>query len=184
MTGLRGLILVTGISVLIFCDGRLNQVVRHLGIVGECNIQYALDPHSLDYCIIEVSNECNVLAKHMNIPFLGVYVDILCVSLSQLSSYYSTFDHGDYGEPCSVSATFCENKCTEMVNIHELEGNASRPEGKEDSGRISRSSFFRLSPFGTVSYIFLFIMGSGSSRAALNLRFNFVFFFSSCMFSE
>jgi carbamoylphosphate synthase large subunit len=32
------------------------KVVRHLGIVGECNIQYALDPHSTDYCIIEVSN--------------------------------------------------------------------------------------------------------------------------------
>jgi carbamoylphosphate synthase large subunit len=31
------------------------KVVRHLGIVGECNIQYALDPHSTDYCIIEVS---------------------------------------------------------------------------------------------------------------------------------
>jgi carbamoylphosphate synthase large subunit len=31
------------------------QVVRHLGIVGECNIQYALDPKSLDYCIIEVN---------------------------------------------------------------------------------------------------------------------------------
>lgn len=30
------------------------KVVRHLGIVGECNIQYALDPHSMDYCIIEV----------------------------------------------------------------------------------------------------------------------------------
>ena len=29
--------------------------MRHLGIVGECNIQYALDPHSLDYCIIEVN---------------------------------------------------------------------------------------------------------------------------------
>jgi carbamoyl-phosphate synthase small subunit len=31
------------------------KVVRHLGIVGECNIQYALDPHSLKYCIIEVN---------------------------------------------------------------------------------------------------------------------------------
>lgn len=29
------------------------KVVRHLGIVGECNIQYALDPKSQDYCIIE-----------------------------------------------------------------------------------------------------------------------------------
>jgi carbamoyl-phosphate synthase (ammonia) len=31
------------------------KVVRHLGVVGECNIQYALDPKSMDYCIIEVN---------------------------------------------------------------------------------------------------------------------------------
>lgn len=31
------------------------KVVRHLGIVGECNIQYALDPHSMEYSIIEVN---------------------------------------------------------------------------------------------------------------------------------
>lgn len=31
------------------------KVVRHLGVVGECNIQYALDPNSYDYCIIEVN---------------------------------------------------------------------------------------------------------------------------------
>lgn len=31
------------------------KVVRRLGVVGECNIQYALDPHSERYCIIEVN---------------------------------------------------------------------------------------------------------------------------------
>src|SRR5262245_21629401 len=31
------------------------RVVRHLGIVGECNIQFALDPHSEDYRVIEVN---------------------------------------------------------------------------------------------------------------------------------
>lgn len=31
------------------------KVVRHLGVVGECNIQYALDPNSDRYCIIEVN---------------------------------------------------------------------------------------------------------------------------------
>ena len=31
------------------------KVIRHLGIVGECNIQYALDPVSEDYRIIEVN---------------------------------------------------------------------------------------------------------------------------------
>jgi len=30
-------------------------VVRHLGIVGECNIQFAVDPHSDDYRVIEVN---------------------------------------------------------------------------------------------------------------------------------
>jgi carbamoyl-phosphate synthase large subunit len=31
------------------------RTVRHLGIVGECNIQYALDPRSADYRVIEVN---------------------------------------------------------------------------------------------------------------------------------
>jgi carbamoyl-phosphate synthase large subunit len=31
------------------------RVVRHLEIVGECNIQFALDPHSADYRVIEVN---------------------------------------------------------------------------------------------------------------------------------
>lgn len=31
------------------------KVIRHLGIVGECNIQYALDPNSEDYRVIEVN---------------------------------------------------------------------------------------------------------------------------------
>lgn len=31
------------------------KVVRHLGVVGECNIQYALDPNSDEFCIIEVN---------------------------------------------------------------------------------------------------------------------------------
>ncbi|MDD3861657.1 MAG: carbamoyl-phosphate synthase large subunit, partial [Candidatus Gracilibacteria bacterium] len=31
------------------------KTIRHLGIVGECNIQYALDPKSEDYRVIEVN---------------------------------------------------------------------------------------------------------------------------------
>ncbi|KAF0974092.1 hypothetical protein FDP41_006702 [Naegleria fowleri] len=31
------------------------KVIRHLGIVGECNIQYALNPYSREYVIIEVN---------------------------------------------------------------------------------------------------------------------------------
>lgn len=31
------------------------NVIRHLGVIGECNIQYALNPNSKEYCIIEVN---------------------------------------------------------------------------------------------------------------------------------
>jgi len=31
------------------------KIIRHIGIVGECNVQYALDPNSSDYRVIEVN---------------------------------------------------------------------------------------------------------------------------------
>jgi len=31
------------------------DIIRHIGIIGECNVQYALDPHSEDYRVIEVN---------------------------------------------------------------------------------------------------------------------------------
>ena len=29
------------------------RIIRHIGIVGECNVQYAYDPESEDYRVIE-----------------------------------------------------------------------------------------------------------------------------------
>jgi carbamoyl-phosphate synthase large subunit len=31
------------------------KIIRHIGIIGECNVQYALDPHSEEYRVIEVN---------------------------------------------------------------------------------------------------------------------------------
>ena len=31
------------------------RIIRHIGIIGECNVQYALDPNSEDYRVIEVN---------------------------------------------------------------------------------------------------------------------------------
>ena len=31
------------------------KIIRHVGIIGECNVQYALDPESDDYRVIEVN---------------------------------------------------------------------------------------------------------------------------------
>jgi len=30
-------------------------IVRHMGVIGECNVQFALDPHSQDYAVIEMN---------------------------------------------------------------------------------------------------------------------------------
>jgi predicted ATP-grasp superfamily ATP-dependent carboligase len=44
----------------------LQQVIRHLGVVGECNIQYALNPNKREYCVIEVNAR---LVSHL--PCIG-----------------------------------------------------------------------------------------------------------------
>ncbi|HCR91324.1 MAG TPA: carbamoyl-phosphate synthase large subunit, partial [Prolixibacteraceae bacterium] len=31
------------------------RIIRHIGVIGECNVQFALDPHSEDYRVIEVN---------------------------------------------------------------------------------------------------------------------------------
>lgn len=31
------------------------KIIRHIGIIGECNVQYAFDPESMDYRVIEVN---------------------------------------------------------------------------------------------------------------------------------
>ena len=31
------------------------EIIRHIGIVGECNVQYAFDPNSDDYRVIDVN---------------------------------------------------------------------------------------------------------------------------------
>ena len=31
------------------------DIIRHIGVIGECNVQYALDPYSEDYRVIEVN---------------------------------------------------------------------------------------------------------------------------------
>jgi carbamoyl-phosphate synthase/aspartate carbamoyltransferase len=42
------------------------NVIRHLGVVGECNIQYALNPTSQEYCIIEVNPRVFYSVQELN----------------------------------------------------------------------------------------------------------------------
>lgn len=44
------------------------NVIRHLGVIGECNIQYALNPTSKEYCIIEVKVYIHYLSWITNLP--------------------------------------------------------------------------------------------------------------------
>jgi carbamoylphosphate synthase large subunit len=45
----------------------MRQVIRHLGVVGECNIQYALNPNSREYCVIEVNARYVVIGLYENV---------------------------------------------------------------------------------------------------------------------
>ncbi|MBN2013524.1 carbamoyl-phosphate synthase (glutamine-hydrolyzing) large subunit [candidate division KSB1 bacterium] len=65
------------------------KVIRHLGIIGECNIQFALDPHSEDYRIIEVnarlSRSSALASKATGYPLAFVAAKLaLGYSLSEL----------------------------------------------------------------------------------------------------
>lgn len=58
------------------------KVIRHLGIVGECNIQYALNPHDdREYRVIEVnarlSRSSALASKASGYPLAAVAADIL-----------------------------------------------------------------------------------------------------------
>ena len=44
------------------------RVIRHLKIVGECNIQYALDPHSEEYRVIEVNARLRAVPPSLRKP--------------------------------------------------------------------------------------------------------------------
>src|SRR5687768_11913735 len=52
------------------------RVMRHLGIIGECNIQYALDPKSEEYRVIEVnarlSRSSALTSKATSYPLAGI----------------------------------------------------------------------------------------------------------------
>ena len=40
------------------------NIISELGITGGCNVQYALNPDSFEYCVIEVNPRCK--------PFIGL----------------------------------------------------------------------------------------------------------------
>lgn len=45
------------------------KIIRHIGIVGECNVQYTLDPNSEDYRVIEVNARLSVpVLWHRRLP--------------------------------------------------------------------------------------------------------------------
>jgi carbamoylphosphate synthase large subunit len=54
------------------------RVVRHLGIVGECNIQYALNPDSEEYFIIEVNAHQPLMRPRDKLLNVCVVCVVLC----------------------------------------------------------------------------------------------------------
>ena len=71
------------------------KVIRHLGIIGECNIQFALDPNSEDYRIIEVnarlSRSSALASKATGYPLAFIATKLaLGYSLSEVENSITT----------------------------------------------------------------------------------------------
>lgn len=62
------------------------KTVRHLGVVGECNIQYALNPHSQEYCIIEVNAR---LSRSSALASKATGIVLFLTSLFCIRSYWN-----------------------------------------------------------------------------------------------
>lgn len=67
------------------------NVIRHLGVIGECNIQYALNPFSRQYCIIEVnarlSRSSALASKATGYPLAFVAAKLgLGIALNEISN--------------------------------------------------------------------------------------------------
>ncbi|CAB4376032.1 unnamed protein product [Rhizophagus irregularis] len=67
------------------------NVIRHLGVIGECNIQYALNPFSKEYCIIEVnarlSRSSALASKATGYPLAFVAAKLgLSIPLNEISN--------------------------------------------------------------------------------------------------
>ena len=67
------------------------KVIRHLGVVGECNIQYALNPNSEEFYIIEVnarlSRSSALASKATGYPLAYIAAKLaLNIPLSQLTN--------------------------------------------------------------------------------------------------
>ena len=69
------------------------RIIRHLGVVGECNVQYALDPHSDRYCVIEVNarlSRSSAQLKGYRLPLAYVAAKLSREDLAALKNRVTT----------------------------------------------------------------------------------------------
>jgi carbamoyl-phosphate synthase large subunit/carbamoyl-phosphate synthase small subunit len=67
------------------------NIVKHLGIIGECNVQYALSPNSMEYAVIEcnprLSRSSALASKATGYPLASVAAKLgLGIELPQISN--------------------------------------------------------------------------------------------------
>ena len=96
------------------------DVVRHLGVIGECNIQYALHPTSLEYCIIEVnarlSRSSALASKATGYPLAFVAAKLgLGMQMSDVDNAVTKVTQACF-EP---SLDYCVTKIPRWVTLHQ-----------------------------------------------------------------
>ncbi|MDR2127424.1 MAG: carbamoyl-phosphate synthase (glutamine-hydrolyzing) large subunit [Prevotellaceae bacterium] len=97
------------------------RIIRHIGVVGECNVQYALDPNSEDYRVIEVnarlSRSSALASKATGYPLAFIAAKLgLGYSLSELKNAV-TRDTSAFFEP-ALDYVVCKIPRWDMGKFH------------------------------------------------------------------
>jgi len=143
------------------------KVIRHLGIIGECNIQYALDKDSEDYCIIEVnprlSRSSALASKATGYPLAAVAAKLaLGIELEKIANAVTKVTSAAF-EP---SLDYCVVKyprwdLSKFANVEQQIGTQMRSvgevmsiardfaEGLQKAMRMVNSSWKGFEPMGT-----------------------------------
>ena len=97
------------------------KIVRHIGIVGECNVQYAYDPQSMDYRVIEInarlSRSSALASKATGYPLAFIAAKIgLGYGLFELCNSV-TKDTSAYFEP-AIDYIVCKSPRWDLGKFH------------------------------------------------------------------
>ena len=142
------------------------RIIRHIGIVGECNVQYAFDPESEDYRVIEVnarlSRSSALASKATGYPLafvaaklgLGYGLFDLKNSVTKTTSAFLFLEHDAVSEAQEIQ-TACINcgRCVSVCPGHVLPARLAKLAERGDMAGFEAMDGMECCECGCCSYI-------------------------------